>query len=225
MFYNLEKTMIACTDDPSLIFDLIKEGHFGVVDKLLSRKKVDINTCDSDGNNVLMALLKEKEFKLVLKYIKRTELDINHQNHKGDTISHIVATIHYKYVMDIVKQIKKNKELLPNIKNNNNETALDKATENNSMYTSFKILEDKRFTNIDVISFKNLYEKFVKNKHYGKYTRFNNLEVIIDRLETKPLRPKLKRVIKYFEDNKSITKESILKNKSKSLDKAINNLL
>ena len=48
VFYNLEKTMIACTDDPSLIFDLIKEGHFEVVDKLLSRKKIDINTCDSE---------------------------------------------------------------------------------------------------------------------------------------------------------------------------------
>ena len=225
MFYNLEKTMNACTDDPSLIFDLIKEGHFGVVDKLLSKKKVDINTCDNEGNNILMALLKEKEFKLVLKYIKREELDINHQNKKGDTISHIVATINYKYVMEIVKQIKKNKNLSPNIKNNNNETALDKATENNSIYTSFKILEDKRFTNIDIISFKNLYEKFVKNKEYGKYTRFNNLEIIIDSLESKPLRPRLKRVIKYFEDNKSIIKENILKNKSKSLDKAINNLL
>ena len=225
MFYNLEKTMIACTEDPSLIFDLIKEGHFGVVDKLLSRKKVDINTCDSDGNNILMVLLKEKEFKLVLKYIKRPELDINHQNNKGDTISHIVATINYKYVMDIVKQIKRNKELIPNIKNKNNETALDKATENNSIYTSFKILEDKRFTNIDVISFKHLYEKFVKNKQYGKYTRFNNLEIIIDRLEQKPLRPKLKRIIKYFEDNKNIIKDSILNNKSKNIDKFLNNLL
>lgn len=225
MFYNLEKTMIACTEDPSLIFDLIKEGHFEVVDKLLSRKKIDINTCDSEGNNVLMALLKEKEFKLVSKYIKRKELDINHQNNKGDTIAHIIATINYKYVMDIVKEIRRNKEFIPNIKNKDNETVLDKATENNSIYTSFKILEDKRFTSIDIISFKNLYEKFVKNKQYGKYTRFNNLEIIIDRLEQKPLLPKLKQVIEYFEDNKNIIKENILNNKSKKLDKVINSLI
>ena len=225
MFYNLEKTMIACTEDPSLIFDLIKEGHFGVVDKLLSRRKIDINTCDSEGNNVLMALLKEKEFKLVSKYIKRKELDINHQNNKGDTISHLVATINYKYVMDIVKEIRRNKEFIPNIKNKDNETVLDKATENNSIYTSFKILEDKRFTSIDIISFKNLYEKFVKNKQYGKYTRFNNLEIIIDRLEQKPLLPKLKQVIEYFEDNKNIIKENILNNKSRNLDKVINSLI
>lgn len=224
MFYNLEKTIIACEEEPSLIFDLIKEGHMNAVDKLLLKRKVDINICDKDGNNVLMALLKRKEFHLVLKYIKREEFDINHQNKNGDTITHILASINYKYVMEIIKQIKRKKDFKPNIKNNKQETVLDRAIQNNYMYTSLKILEDKRFTNIDIVSFKNLYETFVKSKEYGKYTRFNNLEIIIDRLESKPLLPKLKEVINYFEENKNIIKEEILGNSSYNMDKVINSL-
>ena len=37
MFYNELKTIKACEEDPSLIFDLIKEGHFELVDKILSK--------------------------------------------------------------------------------------------------------------------------------------------------------------------------------------------
>ena len=43
MFYDESKTMLACSDEPSLIFEVVKEGHFELVDKLLSKKKVDIN--------------------------------------------------------------------------------------------------------------------------------------------------------------------------------------
>ena len=44
MFYDEDKTMLACKDEPSLIFELIREDHFEFVDKLLTKKKVDINT-------------------------------------------------------------------------------------------------------------------------------------------------------------------------------------
>lgn len=225
MFYNLEKTMIACTEDPSLIFDLIEEGHYEVVDKLLLKRKIDINICDKFGNNVLMSLLKRKEYKIVLKYIKREELNINHQNNDGDTLTHILATIDYKFVRDIIKEIKRKKDFKPNIKNNKQETILDKAIKNNYMYTALKILEDKRFTNIDIVSFRNLYEKFVKSKEYGKYTRFNNLEIIMDSLESKKLLPKVKKVINFFEENRNTIKEDILENNSYKMDKVINSLL
>ena len=59
MFYDEQKAIQSCKDDPSLIFELIKEGHIDVVDKVLSTKDFDINVCDNNGNNVLMRLLKK----------------------------------------------------------------------------------------------------------------------------------------------------------------------
>ena len=53
-----------------------------------------------------------------------------------------------------------------------------------------KILEDERFNNIDLVSFKNLYEKYVKSNNYGVYSKVNNLEVILDNLSYKELLPK-----------------------------------
>ena len=83
MFYNELKAIMACEEDPSLIFELIKEGHMDVVDKVLFKKKVDLNVVDEDGNSVLMRLLKAKSYTLVLKYMKKEQWDINHQNHDG----------------------------------------------------------------------------------------------------------------------------------------------
>ena len=68
MFYDEAKAIESCIEDPSLIFELIKEGHFELVDKLLTKKLVDINTCDESGNNVLMRLLKRGQYELVLKH-------------------------------------------------------------------------------------------------------------------------------------------------------------
>ena len=225
MFNTKERAIQRLEEDPSLIFDLITQGRYELVDKLLLRRKVDINLCDVHGNSILMLLLIHKKYDLVLKYIKRKEVNINHQNKMGDTISHIVSTIDYKYVIGIIKEIRKKKEFLPNIKNNNNETILDKAVKNNYVYTAIKILEDKRFTNIDIISFKNLYEAFVKGKQYGKYTRYTNLEIIVDNLEKKVLLPKVKEVISFFEDNKTIIKEEILGNRTYQMDRMLNSLL
>ena len=225
MFYNTEKTIQRLEEEPSLIFDLIAEGHYELVDRLLLKRRIDINLCDAQGNSVLMQLLKHKQYALVLKYIKREEVDINHQNSIGDTIAHIVSTIDYKYVRGIIKEIKRKKNFLPNIKNNENETILDKAVKNDYVYTAMKILEDKRFTNIDIISFKHLYEAFVKGKQYGKYTRYTNLEIIVDNLEKKVLLPKVKELISFFEDNKDIIKEDILGNRTYQMDKMINSLM
>ena len=136
MFYNELKAIMACEEDPSLIFELIKEGHMDVVDKVLYKKKVDLNVTDEDGNSILMRLLKAKCFTLVLKYMKKETWDVNHQNKDGDTFAHILSTIDYKHIMEIIKVLKKNKEFKPNIKNNRGQTILDKAIENNYMYTT-----------------------------------------------------------------------------------------
>lgn len=225
MFYNELKAIMACEEDPSLIFELIKEGHMDVVDKVLFKKKVDLNLVDEDGNSVLMRLLKAKSFSLVLKYMKKEYWNVNHQNKDGDTFAHILSTIDYKHSIEIIKVLKKNKEFKPNIKNNKGKTILDKAIENNYMYTTLKILEDKRFTDIDIVSFKNLYETFIKTNEYGKYTKLTNLNIVMKNIEKKPLLPKMEQLLDFFRNNTKEIEEEILSNTSLQMDTIINKLL
>ncbi len=225
MFYNELKAIMACEEDPSLIFELIKEGHMDVVDKVLFKKKVDLNLIDEDGNSILMRLLKAKSFSLVLKYMKRENWNVNHQNKDGDTFAHILSTMDYKYSIEIIKTLKKNKEFKPNIKNNQGKTILDKAIENNYIYTTLKILEDKRFTDIDIVSFKNLYETFIKTNEYGKYTKLTNLNIVMKNIEKKPLLPKMEQLLAFFRNNTKEIEEEILSNTSLQMDNIINKLL
>ena len=127
MFYDETKAIIACDEDPSLIFELLKEEHIYLIDKILSRKTFDINVTDNQGNSILMRLLKKGCYDVVLKHMKDKRWDINHQNNDGDTFAHILVAMNYVNVVDIIKTLKKNKDFLPNIKNNNGETILDKS--------------------------------------------------------------------------------------------------
>ena len=43
MFYDEGQARKACEEDPSLVFELIKEGHMDLVDKLLKSKIVSLN--------------------------------------------------------------------------------------------------------------------------------------------------------------------------------------
>lgn len=225
MFYDETKTVIACSDDPSLIFELIREDHFEFVDKLLTKKKVDINTCDEFGNTVLMKLLKRGQYDLVLKHMKNKSFDINHQNYDGDTFAHLLVSINYVNVLEIIKALVKNKKFLPNIKNNNGETILDKSINDNYIYTTIKILEDKRFNNIDIVSFKNLYETYIETNKYGKYTKLTNLEIILDSLESKNLLPVMQKLISIIKDNYEYIKQRLINNKSSGIDEIINDVI
>ena len=163
MFYDVDKTMRAVEEEPSLIFELIKEGHIDLVDRLLKRKKVDINTCDDAGNSVLVRLLRHGDYDVVLNHMGNKDWDVNHQNLDGNTFAHYLVSINYVNVMEIIKKLTRNKDFLPNIKNNKGETILDKSINDNYIYTTVKILEDSRFDNIDVVSFKNLYDTIKSN--------------------------------------------------------------
>ena len=110
VFYDETKTINACDADPSLIFELLKEEHIELIDKILSRKTFDINVVDEQGNNILTKLLKKGYFEIVLKHIKDKRWDINHQNNDGDTFAHILVTIKGLNTLDIYKEIKRNKK-------------------------------------------------------------------------------------------------------------------
>ena len=222
MFYDEEKTIKACEENPALIFELIREEHFELVDKLLSKKKVNLNTTDSSGNDVVTRLLKAKSFDLVLKYMKNTEWNINHQNNEGNTFAHYLVSINYVYVVDIIKAIRRRKDFIPNLKNEKKETILDKSINENYIYTTLKILEDKRFNNIDVVSFKKLFNAYIKSSYYGKYSKLNNLQIIIGSLSKKDvLLPNMKQLLDEIKDNMDQIKTEIMSNKSKSLEKII----
>lgn len=226
MFYDVDKTMRAVEEEPSLIFELIKEGHIDLVDRLLKRKKVDINTCDDAGNSVLVRLLRHGDYDVVLNHMGNKDWDVNHQNLDGNTFAHYLVSINYVNVMEIIKKLTKNKDFLPNIKNNKGETILDKSINDNYIYTTVKILEDSRFDNIDVVSFKNLYDTYIKSNRYGKYSKINNLEVILDSLTDKNLLPRMKKLVSFIQNNFDKIKEEVLTSqKSVYMDSIINRVL
>lgn len=225
MFYDELKTINACDEDPSLIFLLLKEDHIELIDKILSRKTFDINVVDEQGNNILTRLLKKGYYDVVLAHMKDKRWDINHQNNDGDTFAHILVSMNYVNVVDIIKVLRKNKNFLPNIKNNEGDTILDKSIKNSYIYTTAKILEDKRFNNIGIISFKRLYDTYIKTNNYGKYTRLNNLDMIIDNLENKEISPKVKTIIDSVKENYEKIKEEFINNKTDSIDDIVNSVL
>ncbi len=226
MVYKKENVIKACEDDPSLIFDLIKNSQMDLVDYVISKKKVDINTTDEAGNNIMIRLLKAKEFDLVLKYMNRSDWDINHQNIDGNTFAHYLVSIHDMQVIDIMKSLKRKRNFIPNIKNKKGETILDKSIHENSIYATLKVLEDNRFNMIDIISFKKIYDTYIKSSYYGRYSKVDNLTIIIDSLDKKEgLLPIMKELITNIKRNMKIIKDEMLKNKSKYLDSMINQVL
>lgn len=226
MFYSEKNVIESCSDNPLLIFDLINREEFELVDMLISKKIVNINTVDNNGNDVVTRLLKAKEYDLVLKYIKMRDWDINHQNNEGNTFAHYLVSTNYVHVVDIIKALKRRKNLIPNLKNSNDETILDKSINSNSIYATLKIIEDKRFNNIDVISFKKMYDKCIKNTNYGVYSKLNNLDIIVDSLGKKDvLLPGMKLLLDKIVENKDLIKKNIKENNSKYFDEIIDNIV
>lgn len=226
MFYNETKTIELVEEEPSLVFELIKEGHIEFVDMLLKKKIVDINTCDDAGNNILVRLLKCGAYDVVLNHMGNSDWDVNHQNLDGNTFAHVLVAINYVNVIDIIKKLRKNKNFLPNIKNNKGETILDKSINDNYIYTTVKILEDSRFNNIDVVSFKHLYDTYVKSNKYGKYSKLTNLEIIVNSLTDKNLLPRMEKIIEFIKSNFEIIKEEVLNSqKSTRIDAMIRDVL
>lgn len=225
MFYDEKQAIEKVEEEPSQIFNLIDEGHLELVDKILRKKSTDINTVNDQEDDILSYLLKKNHYDLVLKHMKKKEWDVNHQDKNGNTFAHILVTKKYLEVIDIIKQLHKNKNFLPNIRNKQGETILDRSINNNYIYTTVKILEDQRFNNIDLVSFKNLYEKYIKNDNYGTYSKMNNLEVIVDNLKEKELLPKLTKIINSLTNNFEEVKKLVKMGDIKTLDNMIYGVL
>ena len=226
MFYDEKQALRACEEEPSLIFELIKEGYYHLVDELISKNKVDINTVDFASNDVVARLLKAKQYDLVLKFIRKRSWNLNHQNLDGNTIGHLLVKDTSVSSLKILEHLTKSKRYLLNIKNKNGETVLDRAIHNQSAFSALKILEERRFNNIDVLSFKQLYQLCIKNNYYGKYPKLTNLENIVDSLEKKDdLVPSMSELLDKIVDNMEVIKHDLMKGKFSLLDQMINTSL
>lgn len=221
MMKNEQQLMDTCKEDPIFIFTLIREEKYLMVKKIIENNVVNVNTCDSAGNDVVTRLLKAKQYDLVLKFMKKRNWKVNHQNIDGDTFGHILSLDNSTGAFKVVDQLTKKKNYIPNIKNYRGETVLDRAINNNYVYTAFKILEDKRFNNIDLTTFKNLWNLCIKNTYYGKYSKVNNLEVIVESLEKKELMPTMKELIQQISEHMDMIKVEIMKNHSIALDSIV----
>ncbi len=226
MFFDETQALKACEEDPSLVYELMKEGHMELVDKLLKKKVVPLMTLDQDGNSVLMKLLKLKQYTIVEKYVSELDDDINHQNKDGNTFAHLLASRDYVHTANIIKKLKRNKEFSPNIRNNEGKTILDIAIAKGNLCTTLKLLEDKRFYDIDLVSFTNLYNTFIKTENFGKYTRLTNLEIIVDELSKKTkLLPRVAEIINLVKNNFDIIKNELMSNKLTLMDNIVKNVL
>lgn len=226
MFYAEEQVYDALKENKNTIFELMKEGLWPLVDKMLSKKMVSLSLVDEEGNTVLMKLVKLKQYSMALKYMGLSDVDINHQNNDGNTFAHLLATKDYIKVAPLIKKLKRNKEFSPNLKNNEGKTILDLSIESGNLCTTLKFLEDKKFDNIDVVSFIHLYKTFIKNNEYGKYTKLSNLEVVVDHLEKKEdLLPRMKKLIDMILENFDRIKSEILGNKLTVMDQILDTIL
>lgn len=225
MFYSEQQVVDACTGEPSQIFNVIKTGEFEIIEKLLNENRLNVNVCDGVGNDVATRLLKAKQYDLVIEVMKKRNWDVNHQNVEGNTFGHILVLDNSVGALRVMEQLIKKKNFTPNIKNNKGETMLDRAINNNYIYTVFKILEDKRCNDIDLITFKKLYKTCIRNSYYGKYSKLNNLEVIVDNLDKKELEPDVRKIIDVINDNMDYIKTEIMRDRSSILENIINSTM
>ena len=212
-----------CKEDPTLIFQYIKQGDYELVYELINKNIVSINTIDCLGNDVVTRLLKAKQYEYVTILMKKKNWNVNNQNDEGNTFGHILAMDNSPMAVKVVEQLTKKSNYIPNLKNKHHETAMDIALSNNYLCTAFKLLEDKRFNEIDFLSFKNLFMTSIENKCYGKYSKINNLEIIVDSLEKKELDTTMRDLINNINDNLDRIKNDIMNNKIYTLETIINN--
>ena len=225
MFYDEKQAMDACKDNPMLIFDFIKLGYKGLVDKILAKEIADVNMKDETNTDVVSCLLIRNWNDLALKYMKKKHWNVNNQNNDGNTFAHILVTKRYLDVYQIVEVLLKKEELIPNLRNKKGETILDRSINNNYISITAKILSDERFNNIDLVSFKNLYENYIKNDNYGKYSKISNLEIIVDNLQEKKLRPNMKKLLSLIVANYEVIKDEVKNNNISFLDTLVNNYI
>ena len=198
------------TEEPSLIFQYIKEGNEEAIEALIDSNQINVNLVDNLGNDVISRLLKARMYDYVFILMKKRNWKVNHQNEEGNTFGHLLAQDNSIQAVKVFEELIKKRNYLPNIKNNNNETALDISLNNNYLGCAFKILQDKRFNSISMLSFKQLLQVTLNNKLYGKYSKITNLKIIVENFEKKELDLEIKKYVSFLSENMDAIKQDIM---------------
>ena len=210
-------------EDPTLIFTYIRRGNYELAYELVNKNIVSINTLDSIGNDVVVKFLKAKQYEYVIQLMKKKNWNVNNQNDEGNTFGHILAMDNSPMALKVVEALTNKSNYIPNLKKKKHETAMDIALTNNYLCTAFKLLEDKRFNEIDFSSFMNLFTASIDNKYYGKYSKINNLEIIVESLEKKDLSDVMRDLINCIVENLERIKNDIMNNRDYTMKAIINN--
>ena len=208
-------------EDPTLVFQYIKQGEYELVYDLVENNIVSVNTIDCVGNDIVTRLLKVRQYEYVIQLMKKKNWNVNNQNNEGNTFGHILAMDNSPMAVKVVEALTKKSNYIPNLKNKKHETAMDIAINNNYLCTAFKLLEDKRFNEIDFSLFKNLFTTSIESKYYGKYSKINNLEIIVESLEKKDLSDTMRDLINCIIENLDRIKNDIMNNRSYTIDSII----
>ena len=220
---NKEQNLVdTCKEDPSQIFKMITLGHFDVIEQLVEENAINVNLVDSVGNDVVTRLLKAKQYELVFTLMKKKNWDVNHKNEEGNTFGHVLANDNSLWAVKVVEQLNKKKNYLPNIKNKKGETIFDRAMNHHYLCTALKIIEDKRFNSIDISSFKAFCNSVMKSRDYGKYTKINTLEIIVENFEKKELDPEMTNLVDDISHHMDSIKSDIMNNNFQLLDSLFN---
>jgi len=217
------ETKLQVKEEIPSVFALMKQGNYEEVGDLLLNNDINVNVVDGVGNDVLTRLLKAKQYELVLELMKKKNWDVNHQNNEGNTFGHILAQDGSVMAVKIAEQLTKKTNYIPNIRNYKGETAMDVALSNHYLCTAFKLLEDKRFNDINILSFKHLFDASIKSKDYGKYSMITNFEIIVDHMEKKELNYSMKTLVNHIHDNREAIKRDFMKNRTVLLENIIEN--
>lgn len=222
MFNNEQQMISVCKEDPSMIFKIINKGYFEVVEKMVEENDLDVNLVDGVGNDIVTRLLKARQYDLVVQLMKKKNWNVNHKNQDGNTFGHVLAHDNSICAVKVVEQLNKKKNYSPNIRNNKGETILNRALSCNYLCTAIKFMEDKRFTSIDLPTFKSLCKAIIHSREYGKYTKINTLEIVVENMEKKELDSNVADLVEELSDNMDTIKRDIMNNDSRLLDSLIN---
>ena len=107
---NENNIMNSCKDEPSLIFTLMKSGEYDLVYQLIIDNKVNVNTVDGVGNDIVTRMLKAKQYDYVIELMKKRNWDVNHQNDDGNTFGHILALDNSICAAKVAEELTKKKK-------------------------------------------------------------------------------------------------------------------
>ena len=197
---------------PTDIFYLIRTGKKKEINDLIDSNGFDVNQKDTIGNDVVSRLVLDGFYEEALKLVNKKSWNINNININGDSIIHILGLKNNLGSMKVFNEIIKKKKLDLNIVNNNNLRSIDITISNNNLYMTLNILKKSDLNNMDEDLLKKIFNKFIYNDSYGKYSKISNLETIIDSFNHKKLSYKIRRIINKIRDNFNLIKENIMNN-------------